>query len=243
MNRAETAINTMNQLGIKENELTSDFPEFEEVKNRFIYGEVRQQGALTEGLKMLITTAALVTVEGEDLGEQLAAALKIGVTPVELQEIFHQAAPYIGFAKTEKGMTVLKRVFEAEGIELPLEKQGAVTEDDRLEKGIAAQKSLFGPMIDTMRSGAPENQKFMQDYLSAYCFGDTYTRGTLELSIRELLTFVCIISLGGCDSQAKSHAGGNMMIGNGPDILLGRSCPVPALYWISKSTQCSCCHQ
>ena len=59
----------------------------------------------------------------------------------------------------------------------------------------------------------------MQDYLSAYCFGDTYTRNGLDLKTRELLTFVCIICLGGCDNQAKSHTMGNLVIGNTPDIL------------------------
>ena len=60
----------------------------------------------------------------------------------------------------------------------------------------------------------------MQDYLSAYCFGDTYTRSGLDLKTRELLTFVCIISLGGCDSQATSHVMGNLMVGNSPVMLL-----------------------
>lgn len=220
MNREEQKNDTMRQMGISENKLAAAFPEFETVKNRFLYGEVHQQGELTGKQRMLIIVAVLVTMEGDDLEEQLHSALKQDVSPVELQEVFHQAAPYIGFAKAEKGLTVLKQVFEKENISLPLEPQGSVTEETRLEKGIAAQKSLFGPMIDAMRASAPEEQKFMQDYLSAYCFGDTYTRSGLDLKTRELLTFVCIISLGGCDSQAKSHVMGNLAVGNSPVLLL-----------------------
>lgn len=220
MNREEQKNYLMQQMGISENKLASAFPEFETVKNRFLYGEVRQQGELTVKQRMLITVAALVTMEGDDLEEQLRCALKQNVSSVELQEVFHQAAPYIGFAKAEKGLTVLKQVFEKENISLPLEPQGSVTEETRLEKGIAAQKSLFGPAIDVMRANAPEEQKFLQDYLSAYCFGDTYTRNGLDLKTRELLTFVCIICLGGCDSQAKSHAIGNLAVGNSPTLML-----------------------
>jgi len=220
MNREEQKNYAMQQMGISENKLASAFPEFQTVKNRFLYGEVRQQGELTVKQRMLITVAALVTMEGDDLEEQLRSALKQNVSPAELQEVFHQSAPYIGFAKAEKGLTVLKQVFEEENIPLPLEPQSSVTEETRLEKGIAAQKSLFGPMIDSMRANAPEEQKFMQDYLSAYCFGDTYTRSGLDLKTRELLTFVCIISLGGCDSQAKSHVMGNLAAGNSPVLLL-----------------------
>lgn len=220
MNREEQKNYVMRQTGIAENKLASAFPEFETIKNRFLYGEVRQQGELTEKQRMLIAVAALVTMEGDDLEEQLRSALKQNVDPVELQEVFHQAAPYIGIAKAEKGLAVLKQVFEEENIPLPLKPQSSVTEETRLEKGIAVQKSLFGPMIDSMRSNASEEQKFIQDYLSAYCFGDTYTRSGLDLKTRELLTFVCIISLGGCDSQAKSHAMGNLAAGNSPALML-----------------------
>jgi alkylhydroperoxidase/carboxymuconolactone decarboxylase family protein YurZ len=172
------------------NKLSAAFPEFEEVKDRLIYGEVRHQGGLTIRQRMLTVITVLATVEGDDLEEQLYAALRQGVTPEELQEVFHQAAPYIGIAKAEKGLAVLKRVFEAKGIALPLKKQGTVTEENRLEQGIHAQKALFGPMIDRMRASAPADQKPVQDYLSAYCFGDTYTRSALDLATREMLTFI-----------------------------------------------------
>lgn len=46
---------------------------------------------------------------------------------------------------------------------------------------------------------APQELKAMQDHLSAYCFGDFYTRGTLDLKMRELITFCAICCLGGCE--------------------------------------------
>lgn len=220
MGREKQTTKTMQHLGIQNNHLAVAFPEFETIKNQFIYGEVRRQGELNEKLQMLVVIAALITVEGEDLSEQINAALQVDVSPIELQEVFHQVAPYIGFAKAEKGLSVLKKVFETREITLPLEKQSTVTDDTRLENGINVQKTLFGPVIDNMRANAPEDQRFLQDYLSAYCFGDTYTRGGLDIKTRELLTFVCIISLGCCENQAKAHVGGNMTIGNGPSELL-----------------------
>ena len=72
-----------------------------------------------------------------------------------------------------------------------------------------------------MRENAPEDEGFIQDALSAYCFGDTYTRKTLSLADRELLTWVAIISLGGCDPQARAHVSGNLAVGNDRAILLG----------------------
>lgn len=71
-----------------------------------------------------------------------------------------------------------------------------------------------------MRAGAPAELKHIQDYLSANCFGDYYTRGGLDLKTRELLTFVVLVSMGGADAQAKAHADGNINIGNGRETLL-----------------------
>jgi 4-carboxymuconolactone decarboxylase len=70
-----------------------------------------------------------------------------------------------------------------------------------------------------MRAGATEEQRWMQDFLSAFCFGDTYTRGGLDLKTRELLTFVAIVTLGSADPQARAHAAGNLAVGNDAEKL------------------------
>lgn len=71
-----------------------------------------------------------------------------------------------------------------------------------------------------MRAAAPENQKNIQDDLSAYCFGDFYTRKFLPIHERELLTFSILASQGGCEGQVKAHVGGNATVGNGKEVLL-----------------------
>lgn len=106
------------------------------------------------------------------------------------------------------------------GVALPLESGQTVTEESRLADGIAAQKSIFGDHIDAMRSAAPANQKNIQDYLSAYCFGDFYTRKFLTIPERELLTFAVLSAQGGCEPQVKAHVGGNAAVGNGKETLL-----------------------
>jgi 4-carboxymuconolactone decarboxylase len=218
--RADKSQNTMRALGIREDSSSSLFSDFATIKNRFLYGEVWSHGSLDAHLRSLVTITALTTVDGADLEEQLHAALKIGVRPSELQEVFHQVAPYIGFPKAEKGLIALGKVFQDEGIALPLESNATVNEDNRLEKGIEAQKAIFGEMIDTMRANAQDDLKFIQDYLSAYCFGDTYTRKGLDLKTRELITFVCLSSLGDCSGQLKSHVAGNLAVGNDRSVLL-----------------------
>lgn len=220
MSRVNIANEMMKKLNIKDNSLSKYFDEFEDVKNKFIYGEVWQQGNMDDKLRAIVTVAVLITVEGRDLEEQLNVALNIGVNPEELLEIFHQSAPYIGFSKVEKGLEILKKVFEERNISMPLKHNGVVTEEDRLKEGIEVQKSIFGEVIDKMRSSASESEKVMQDYLSAYCFGETYTRKGLDLKKRELITFVCISALGGCDAQVRAHVGGNISVGNSKELLI-----------------------
>jgi 4-carboxymuconolactone decarboxylase len=71
-----------------------------------------------------------------------------------------------------------------------------------------------------MRSSASADQAHIQDFLSANCFGDHYTRKGLDLKTRELLTFAMLLSMGGCEPQLKGHIQGNVNVGNGKEVLL-----------------------
>jgi alkylhydroperoxidase/carboxymuconolactone decarboxylase family protein YurZ len=110
--RADKSQNKMKKLDIDKRAVNDLFPEFTAIKSRFLYGEVWSHGSMDDKLRSLVTIAVLITVEGSDLEEQLSAALKIGVKPEELQEVCHQAAPYVGFPRAEKGLTVLSKVFQ-----------------------------------------------------------------------------------------------------------------------------------
>ena len=60
----------------------------------------------------------------------------------------------------------------------------------------------------------------MVNYLSAFCFGDFYTRKGLDLKTRELLTFAIVSTLGGCEAQVKAHVQGNANMGNSKQNLI-----------------------
>jgi 4-carboxymuconolactone decarboxylase len=111
-------------------------------------------------------------------------------------------------------------ILEKRGIKLPLEGQSTTSPENRYEKGLEIQKSIFGEMIDKMYNESPANQIHIQKYLSANCFGDYITRKGLDLKTRELLTFSMILSLGGCEPQLKGHVQGNLNVGNDKDVLL-----------------------
>ncbi|WP_346863739.1 carboxymuconolactone decarboxylase family protein [uncultured Draconibacterium sp.] len=196
-------------------------PDLQDMLNRFIFGEVFYQGDLSDKLRELITIVVLTTNQTlEQLQAHVFAALNIGVSSVEIKEAIYQCAPYIGFPKTLNAINKANEVFKAANIYLPVESQKTVSEETRFNDGLKVQKSIFGEIIDKMHETAPENQKHIQNYLSAFCFGDIYTRGTLDLKIRELLTLCILSALGGCESQVKSHVNGNLSVGNDKNTML-----------------------
>ncbi len=222
MNRVERSEKKYKELfGEHTGPLTETDPDLQEMLNRFIFGEVFYQGNLSDKMRELITLVVLTTNQTlEQLKAHVRAALNIGVTPVEIKEAVYQCAPYLGFPKTLNAIQQVNEVFEAENISLPVESQKQVTEETRFDEGLKAQKSIFGDIIDKMHQNAPENQKHIQNYLSAFCFGDIYTRGGLDLKTRELLTLCILSALGGCEAQVKSHVNGNLSVGNDKNTML-----------------------
>lgn len=196
--------------------------EYAEIARRFLCGDALTHGSLSNKQRALVMLTALAADQTwKPLPKYVQAALDMGVRPEEIKETFYQCAPYIGLEKVQGALEEANKTFQAAGITQPLEKQSRVTEESRLEKGIAVQKQIFGAEnINAMRENAPQETKHIQDYLSAYCFGDFYTRGTLDLKMRELITFCAICSIGGCEPQAKAHAGANINVGNTREMLV-----------------------
>ena len=196
-------------------------PEFQNILSSFIFGEVFFQGKLDDRIRELITIVVLTTNQTlPQLKAHVNAALNIGLTPVEIKEAVYQCAPYIGFPKTLNAINEVNEVFKAHNIALPIDSQKTVDEGYRLAKGLAIQIEIFGDVITKMRENAPANQRHIQDYLSAFCFGDFYTRNGLGLKTRELLTLCIVSSLGGAEGQVKAHVQGNLNVGNEKETLI-----------------------
>lgn len=208
--------------GDAEPSLAATDPDFAAMRDRLIYGEIAEHGTLSDTQRALVTLVVLTSGQTlEDLKNHVDAALRVGATPVEIKEAMYQCAPYIGFPKTAAALKLVNEVFAARKIPLPVESQSTVTESSRYADGLKVQKSIFGDVIDKMHQTAPAKQlPILQNYLSAFCFGDVYTRKGLDLKTRELLTFSIISALGGCDSQVRSHVQGNVAVGNSKDTLI-----------------------
>lgn len=222
MNRMEYAQQVMTELyGTDRSPLAELDPDFAAMKERLIYDEIYRQVKLEPTLRELLILAVATTNQTlREISLHTRAALQAGGAPADIREAVYHCAPYIGLGKTEAALLTVYEVFSAQGIALPLPSQSTVSEENRLEQGVTVQRSIFGDQIDAMRSAAPAGQKHLQDHLSAWCFGDVYTRAGLDLKQRELLTFCILCAQGGCETQVKAHISGNISVGNKRDVLL-----------------------
>ena len=224
MARPETAKEELSRWqGPKEDNLAVTDPEFSAIMNNLVYGEILNKGTLTAPQKSLIRLASLTATQAwDEMEDAVDAALRVGATGLEIREALYQCAPYVGAPRVKKALSLANARFKAASISLPMENAGTVTEATRFRDGLAMQKRIFGAEnIEKMQKNAPANQQpLITNYLSAWCFGDFYTRKILDEKMRELITFSAIVSLGGCNPQAQAHAQANLAVGNTPDDLL-----------------------
>ena len=195
--------------------------ELMEIITNFSLDEAQEYDHLDEKTRQMVILAATIAVQTPKRYEvAVKAALNVGITPVEIKEILYQAVPYVGLLKVLDLLDVTNKIFEERGIKLPLEKQGTTNLENRFDKGLKVQKSIFGDVIDKNYENSPENQVHIQKFLSDNCFGDYYTRNGLDVKTRELITFSILISQGGCEPQVKGHIAGNVNVGNDKQTLL-----------------------
>ena len=191
-------------------------PGFMRILQRFIFGEVSYTGSLDDKMRELITVTVLVVNQTlPQLKAHVGASLNVGCTPEEIREAVYQCAPFVGFPKTLNAIAAMNEVFSERGISLPLPDAATVTEEDRIEKGLALQEALYGTEIKDRYAWLPgEFAEAVPRFLTELCFSDFMTRKGLDGKTRELLTVVMLAALGGAEVQVRSHVEGALKAGN-----------------------------
>ena len=192
-------------------------PELVEIFDNLAFDEVLRESTLEIRTRLMVQLAAIIACQAvREYRAMLGAALNVGVTPVEVKEILYQSVPYVGMARAFDFIEATNDVLTERGVQLPLPSQSTTTPENRAEKGLAIQKQIIGSdAIEKFRAAAPADQKHIQHFLAANCFGDYYTRSGIDVQTRELLTLSMLAALGGCDAQVKGHVAANLNVGNG----------------------------
>jgi 4-carboxymuconolactone decarboxylase len=202
--------------GPRDRDAPGDDPELMEILRRFIFGDVFDTGVLDDRTRELITITVLACLQAlPQLKAHTAAALHVGVEPVQVREAVYQLAPFIGFPLTLNAAATINEVFRSEGIALPLPTQGTVTDAERYDRGLAEQAPLYGNEIKDNLADLPAPfDEALPRFLTEFCFGDFYTRGGLALADRELLVLCALTTIGDTSAQLGPHGRACLQVGN-----------------------------
>ena len=190
-------------------------PEFMELFANFALDEVVNQGDLDDAARMMAILAGV-----EEYRVLLPAALRAGITPVQVKEILYQSVAYLGIGRVRPFFSVTNQVLTEQGVALPLEPGSTTTAETRLAAGNQAQVDIFGEGMRGFQNSGPEESRHINRWLAGNCFGDYYTRGGLDYRDRELITFCFLAAQGGCEPQLTSHAAANLRLGNDKPLLI-----------------------
>ncbi|WP_305512598.1 carboxymuconolactone decarboxylase family protein [Methanobrevibacter sp. V14] len=212
----------MNELFENFNRIEIHDPEFHEIFKIFAFNEVFEYSNLSEKESILVILASLIACQSPKAFKKiLLSALDKEISPEEVKELLYQSVPYVGFGRAHNFFGIVIKVFDKKGIELPLGDRANITSENRYQKGREIQESYFGSeVVEMINDTTPEGQKHFNTFLEGFCFGDFYSRDGLNDNQRELITFVFIATLGGCENQLKGHIQANLTLGNTKEILI-----------------------
>lgn len=191
-------------------------PDLVEIFDNFAFDDVPAQSDLDARTRLLTQLAALIGVGASAEFQVMAgAALTAGASPVELKELVYQAVPYVGIGRALDIVHATNGLLAQRGVPLPLPSQSTTDRETRAAAGRAVQEQIIGAdRVAALYANASEDEQHIQQWLSAHCFGDHYTRTGLNIPTRELLTLAILVGLGGADPQVRGHVAANLNVGN-----------------------------
>lgn len=222
-NRAERTRAKLTQLfGQDAVQVESKDPEFMQILQRQIFGEIFYTGDLADTDRELITITVLAVNQAlPQLTAHVGAALRIGTDSIAIRETVYQTAGFIGYPKTLLAIAAMNTAFEHAGLELPLRSTATTTEETRFEEGKKIQEPLYGLEIKDFLAPLPKPfNEAIPYHLSANGFGDFYAREGLTLAQRELFILCALAAQGGTDNQLIPHFRGNTAAGNSAETVI-----------------------
>ena len=85
--------------------------------------------------------------------------------------------------------------------------------DDSYERGLEIRRQMFGrEQTDEQVAGADDFNRLIQDVVTRYCFGETWSRELLPLKLRSMLT-IAMLAVLGREPELRGHIRGALANG------------------------------
>lgn len=187
----------------------------------YAFGDIYNRKELDLKSKEIAVVAALTAMGNArpQLKVHIHAALNVGCSITEVQEVILQMSVYSGFPASINGMIALKEVLkerQAEGIkdekgkiqskEIP---EGKSRYDIGAEQLRLLNKDQVEILEQTFKDISPDLAKFVIEY----GFADIAARPALSLKYREIATIAALTAMGNASSQLKFHIKAGLEIG------------------------------
>lgn len=171
---------------------------FDDLISEITFGSIWRRSGLGIQERMLVTLAALFTrQQNEQLRRHVAAALRIGITPVAIAEVLIQCGIYIGFSASEQALALARTVFAEHGKASPDDPRREALLEELSARGNAVMSELHGERKHQGHA-APDNPMTKSFYplVTQYCYGEIWNRPGLDKRARALCAVASFAALG-----------------------------------------------
>jgi 4-carboxymuconolactone decarboxylase len=162
-------------------------------------GEVMAREGLTPRMTSLLC-AAMFAVSGrrEALPAQIRSALRVGVTPEELVELFIQVSVYAGFPAAINAVNALSQVLSEPQRDLPAIPETTETETaaERRERGLRTMAKTSAADGEKVARGFNDLAPDLGRLLLEHVYGEVFSRPGLDLKTRELCAVAALAAMG-----------------------------------------------
>ena len=193
-------------LGFSGNDLSAAVG-FEAFLNEAVYGALWGRGGLSREERMICALAALgALARMEELRPMISAALRIGLEPRTVVEVFAHGGLYGGFGAAEAAIQLAGEVFAEAGVALPAEPARDTSLDELARRGQAFLDDLHGSR-GAQGYASPDNPVTGELYALAtqYGYGELWQRPGLGRRER-LLCALAAFTVLGLESQVRKFS-------------------------------------
>lgn len=146
-------------------------PGYQRMVSEAIYGGIWARDTLPLEERYICVLTSLMLKQNEaQLRRHIRGALKVGLLPRTILEVFVQAGLYGGFPTAENAMTIAHEVFLKEGLQVEVETDGEETLEEFSEMGAKLLDTLHGER-GVKGYASPENSTSGTLYTMAIQYG------------------------------------------------------------------------
>ena len=190
-------------------------PDLERIANEFLFGSVWHRPALKDTQREMITLTCLVVLKRDNQTRRhLGNALNLGLTPVQIVEVFMHSMFYSGIPATLDALAIAREVFQERGFDYTPQEvfDSSESPDDLYNRGVARRIEYMGSPASGGQGPVTEAEKDFGRLTNEYYWGSIWTRPGLTLPERSICTMAALTALGR-ESQLASHIRGGLNVG------------------------------